>query len=96
MYKERDARTFVVLSISLVKPDEYLLELVQKSLLAKKTRRERWRAHDEYCGESEEIGSPFLSRIPAPVFVPMCTSEFGDLDPHVGMEVKLQITPVGV
>lgn len=87
---------FVVLSISLNRENGYLLELVPKSLLRKRTRKERWEEHDEYYG-NDEAYSPFMIRGGiAPICIPLSSVEFGELNPHVGMEVRLRVTPIGV
>ena len=97
MDQNASRQVFVVVSISLVRNDEYLVELVPKKRLERKDRRERWRSHDEYFGDEEDRGSPLLyARMTPPVLVPLSAVEFGDLDPHVGMEVRLRVEPTGV
>jgi hypothetical protein len=89
--------TFIVLSISLVRSSEYLLELVPKKRLEPKERKERWRVRDESYTDDLEGGSPYMyARMAPPILIPVSAKEFGELDPHVGMEVWLRITPVGV
>lgn len=88
---------FLVRSISWVKDNEYLLELVPAKLLKKRTRKERWARHDEYYGDDEDLSPMFmLGRMAGPIMIPLSALEYGELSPRVGMQVRLQVTPVGI
>ena len=95
---QNDSRqVFVVISLSLVRHDEYLVELVPKKRLERKDRKERWRSHDEYYADDEDGSSPLLyARMAPPVLIPLSAVEFGELDPRVGMEVRLRVEPAGM
>jgi hypothetical protein len=94
--KGDESDVFVITSISMMKDDEYFLELVQEKRLRKKSRKEIWEQRDNLYGDADDFSSPFfLGRFIPPLVLPLCANEFMKLNPRVGQVVKLQLTPVG-
>lgn len=98
---DQDARgendVFVVIAISLMQNNGYLVELVQEKRLQKKSLKERWESHDNYYGDPDDLPSPFMSKMfLPPLNVPLTADEFARLNLRVGQLVRLAILPVGV
>ncbi len=89
---------YVIVSISLASENRYLVELMEKRRLKPKTRSEKWAARDSFFGlDDDEHLPPYLfARSMVPIIIAVTATEFNRLQLRVGMEVRLDVVPLGV
>ena len=95
---DKDPEPFVITSISLLSEGKFLVELVEKSRLSPKGRREKWAARDSYypsLDSDESVPTFLMGRSMIPITIQISAAEFARLQLHVGQEVLMCIVPVG-
>jgi hypothetical protein len=89
---------YVITSISLVAQDKFLLELVEKSRLAPKGRREKWAERDSFypgVDADDHVPSFLFGRSLVPITLQISAAEFNRLQLRIGQEVALNVVPIG-